>query len=186
MGVVLAGVAVSFWPGAAPRFEYDRAAVDRGAWHRVLTGQLAHHGARMAAADLGTVLLAGMWVERRSPRLCALALAGAALAVGLGVHFAAPDVARYRGASGLAMAIVAAAGTDLLRHGRRGAPRVLAAGVLALLALKVGLELATGAAIGPRVLPPGVELVPLVHAVGGLAGVAAALATPRRAANGEG
>lgn len=162
--------------------EYDRARVAGGEVWRILTGQIVHWTARMTAADLGAVLVLGSWIEWRSRRLAALALAAGAVLIGLGIQFVSPGLERYRGASGLASALFVAGALELAR--RRpgaarggidpagGATRLAATFALALFVVKVTWEMITGRALFAGPLPPGVEVVPLVHLLGAFGGIA--------------
>jgi rhomboid family GlyGly-CTERM serine protease len=142
---------------------YDRAAVARGQWWRLLSGSLVHFSPLHAALDLGAVLLAGGLLERqRYPRwwrLCLLAAAGG----GGAVQWLRPDLRWYGGLSGVAVAMVAALCLDGL--GQRSAWGWACAAALALLLAKLAWEFGGGslsAAAGAQAY----VVVPQAHAAG--------------------
>ena len=175
MAVVGAAGLSSAWPGA-DMLEYRRDDVAAGEVWRLLTGQAVHWSPRMAVADLGTVLVIGALIETRSRRLLVASLMSGTIACGLGIQFLQPTLARYRGASGAASALLAALAVTLWLTVSRGWPRAAAAMALMLLLGKIGAELVTGQAFFAGPLPAGIAVTPLVHLVGTLAGAAAALA----------
>lgn len=173
--VVLAGALVALFPNGSEVFEYDQAQVTSGAIWLLLTGQLAHWSLRMAAFDLGAVLLLGGLLEiRGARRLATLAIAGGALATAATVHFLPPHLALYRGASGLASSLFVALAIELVRK-EAGWRRMAALVAIAGFVLKVAWEVKTGQPIAAGALPPGVVVTPVVHAAAGLAGAAAAI-----------
>jgi len=173
--VVAAAWLSGIWPGAAA-LEYRRGSVAGGEVWRLVTGQAVHWSPRMAAVDLGMVLLLGALIEARSRRLVAGTFIAGTIACGLGIRYLQPTLARYRGASGVASALLAALAVTLVLGGLSGWPRAAAALALALLLGKITAELVTGHAFFAGPLPAGIEVTPLVHLVGTLAGTAAALA----------
>jgi hypothetical protein len=161
--------------GLPARLEYDRDLVRVGELWRPLTAQLVHWTPRMALADLGALALLGGWLEARGRRLglvVGLLLAAAATAVG--VHLL-PHLLTYRGSSGLAAALFVLVAVELAAAPGPARRRLLAAAALALFAGKVIHETATGCAAAAGALPAGVAVVPLVHLLGGTAGLVAAI-----------
>jgi len=157
-------------PAGAAALEYDRAAVAAGDFWRPFTSQLVHWSGRMAVADLGTVLVLGTLLERRSRRAALLAIAcGLALAAA-GLHWLPPPVTRYRGSSTVASALYVALALDLGRGARSAAVRGGALLAVAGLLAKTGFEAATGRALFAGPMPPGVEVLPRAHLLGGLGG----------------
>lgn len=173
LSLVAAALLAASVSGADLALEYRRSAVQAGQLWRLLTGQLVHWTARMTATDLGVLLALGAWMERRCRRLAAASLAGAAVLVGIGVHVLSPGLDLYRGSSGLASALFVATALDLARGPGRRSARAAAAAVLSLFALKILWELWTGRALAAGALLPGVSVLPLVHLLGGAAGVLA-------------
>jgi rhomboid family GlyGly-CTERM serine protease len=170
LAFVAAGATIAMIPAGAAAFEYDRAAVAAGACWRPITAQLVHWGARMAATDLGAVLVLGSVLERRSRRAAVLAMAcGLALAAA-GLHWLHPPVTRYRGSSTVASALYVALALDLGRGARSAAVRGGALLAVAALLVKAGFEAATGRALFAGPMPPGVEVLSRAHLLGGLGG----------------
>jgi membrane associated rhomboid family serine protease len=128
----------------------------------------------MAVTDLGVCLLAGILVEARSRRRLAGLLTAACLTVAASVHLLAPTIDRYRGASGIAIALSFAAAVGFL-GARRRSVRALAAATLVLLAAKIAVEAWTGAAVMPWSLPDGIRLALPAHVAGAIAGILAGL-----------
>jgi len=178
--VTAACAACSALPDGGVALEYDRAGLCAGSIWRLLTGQMVHWTARMAWIDLSTLLLLGAWVEGRSRRRLVLALALSAALVGAGVHLLLPDIERYRGSSGLGSALFVAGALDLASAGRPRWLRRLALLGLLLLAAKAAAEYWTGTPLFSGPLPAGVEVVPLVHLLGGLGGGLACVVRSRR------
>ena len=167
---VAAAVAAALVPMGAAALEYDRAAVVAGAPWRPFTAQLVHWGARMAATDLGTILVLGTLLERRSRRAALLAIACGLVLAAAGLHWLQPPVTRYRGSSTVASALYVALALDLGCGARsaavRGGALLAAVGFLA----KTAFEAATGRALFAGAMPPGVEVLPRAHLLGALGG----------------
>ena len=171
-------LAASLAPGEGLEFVRER--VGAGQSWRLLTCQLVHYTPRMAAWDLGTVVALVAWLEhRRDRRVAATSVAMGAVFTALAVHALSPDLVRYRGSSGIASALFVAVAVRSARGDGPLLSRVLAAIALTAFLAKVGIEAATGQACFAGTLPPGVAVVPLVHLLGGLAGLAAVFELPR-------
>jgi rhomboid family GlyGly-CTERM serine protease len=171
-------VAAALVPAAA--LEYDRSRVAAGEAWRLLTGQMVHWTARMAAFDLGMLLGLGLWLELRGDRrLAAVAMALGGGLTALAVHALSPGLLVYRGSSGAASALfVLAAVRAADSHDRW--TRVLAVAAVALFLGKAAFESLAGQALFAGPLPPGVRIVPLVHLLGGLAGLVCAILSRER------
>ena len=176
MGLALAALCAvgALVPAAA--LEYDRIRVMEGEAWRLLTGQIVHWTARMAAFDLGMLLGLGVWLEVRGDRR----LAAVALALGIGltalaVHAFSPDLLVYRGSSGAASALFVLAAVRGIRARASSDPwpRVLALAAVALFLAKAAFEQLSGQMLFAGPLPQGVHVVPLVHLLGGLGGLSA-------------
>jgi rhomboid family GlyGly-CTERM serine protease len=187
LGLLAASLVAEAVPGLSVVLEYDRNEVLAGAVWRSLTGQVVHWSWGMALADLGVILLTGGWLETRRSRCLAVATAaGAAILVALVLLAARPDIERYRGASGVAVGLVAAAAFDLHRTAPSKAGRLAGAAALGLLLAKIAAELATGASVLPGTLPVEIDLVPETHLAGAAAGAAAVIALRHRDGRGDG
>jgi len=147
--------------------------VENGQIWRLLTGQLVHWTARMTFADLGVILLLGIWLEKRSRKLFVRSqiIAAGLIAVGL---LLSRDMEIYRGSSGLAAAAFTAVALLMLCDSSlRPLWRGLALLAILLLGAKIFWEMWTGAALAAGYLPHGVRVTPLVHLLGAIAGGAA-------------
>ena len=166
-------------PGAGPALEYDRARVAAGEVWRLATAQLVHWTPRMALADLGMILVLGAWLESQGRRRAvALALALAAVLTLAGVVLVLPHLLRYRGSSGPASALFVLTALEIARRPSRRGARGLALLSLVLFAVKVIWETITGQALFAGGLPVGVDVVPLAHLLGALAGAGVAATPP--------
>ncbi|HXI03870.1 MAG TPA: rhomboid family intramembrane serine protease, partial [Candidatus Saccharimonadales bacterium] len=125
---------------------------------RLLTCHLVHWTPRMAAMDLGALLVLGLWLEIRRPALCLLTMAAGAASMGAAIHLLSPSVAVYRGASGIDSALFAAAAVEIIFASRSKEAARLAAAALAIFLAKVSWEAATGTAIAAGPLPSGVRV----------------------------
>lgn len=166
-----AAVAIHVLPaGVAAALQFDRGALERDAWWRLVTAHLTHFDGNHLAWDVGVFLALGWTCERAAPRTTARALLAAAVAITLAVWAWQPQFAIYRGLSGLDCTLFALVATGLMRQ-RGASPRLI--GLLALLGLggKCLLELATGATVFAR--GTGFDPVPLAHLVGATIGAVA-------------
>ncbi len=174
LAAMAACAVASALPGGGALLEYDRAQVAGGAVWRLLTGQMVHWTARMALADLAVLLGLGLWLEiggRRRALVLALALGAAVTA--LGVQFFQPGLAVYRGSSGLAAALFTLTALEAMRPPAGRRTFRLAACALLLFTAKVAWETAGGTPLFAGDLTDGVAATPLIHLLGGLAGLAA-------------
>lgn len=169
---VLAAV-LSLLPGAA-RWELDFTLLGSQPW-RLLTGHLVHYSLEHLAWDLTVFVGLGVACEMQSRGRTAVALLLALSALAVGVPLLTPEIVTYRGLSGLDAALFALLAARCLR---RPAAIARTAGAVALLALigKVAWETVTGV---PLFLGDtrGLTVIPAAHLLGGLAGLAAGLAT---------
>lgn len=157
--------------------ELDRVAIMRGEVWRLFTAHFTHWTYSHVAWDVLAFVLGGAIVERESRRMLIATVLGSGLAVALATLAFLPEMARYRGLSGIATALIAAAlVSGLVRAAQAratGTLLILAAGTIAL-AAKVGSELIAGhmwIVAGSVSFVP----VPLAHGVGALVGVLAGL-----------
>jgi hypothetical protein len=184
LGFLVLSIFAGAVPGLPAALGYDRSGTLSGDAWRPLRGQIVRWSAAMAITDLGVIALAGGWLEMRSRGLAAAAAAAAALLVAAALLAARPDVERYRGASGIGVALVAAGAADLALGGRPAGARIAGAACLALLLAKAAAEAVTGGSILPWTLPAGIDLVPEAHLAGAAAGAGAALVHAARTRRG--
>ena len=168
----LAALTAAAWCLPAEALEDDRTRVAAGEVWRLLTGQLVHWTPRMAALDVGMVLGLGIGLELRGDRR--LLMASLALGAGLtalAVHALSPDLMVYRGSSGIASTLFVLAA---IRAAQTPDPQIRALAIVAvgLFLGKAAFEFLVGQMLFAGPLPQGVRVVPLVHLLGGLGGLA--------------
>jgi hypothetical protein len=157
----------------ATTLEYDRIRVGEGEAWRLLTGQSVHWTVRMAAFDLGMLLGVGVWLEVRGDRrLAAVALTLGGGLTALAVHAFSPGLLVYRGSSGAASALFVLAAARIADSSDPWA-RIPALTAVALFLAKAAFEQLSGQTLFAGPLPQGVQVVPLVHLLGGFGGLAA-------------
>lgn len=118
--IVLALFLLPEWGGETARevMSYQRAALPRGEWWRLLTGHFIHLGLEHAVLNaMGLVLMWALFARDYPPLRWLAIYLGSCLAVSAGLWFLSPQVEWYVGASG-ALHGVMTAGT--LAHLRRG------------------------------------------------------------------
>lgn len=169
----LGAVAIAFLPGAPEALQLDRAALDRGELHRLLTCHLTHWTADHLFWDAVVLAALGAWAERldRARALVCAALAAIAIAIAV---WAFTGVATYRGLSGVDSAIFALVATLVARRalasGDRGALAAAAAAGGSFLG-KTLYELTTGATMFVDSAAADMVPLPLVHIVGASVGL---------------
>lgn len=163
-------------PTLAPFLEFDRTAVARGEVWRIATAHFVHFNASHLHWDLAGLLLLGGWAETASRRRWALALGAATIVIPPLVAWLEPNLATYRGLSGLACVplglLVVALHRTARRHGDALLRATAWAAALGFLA-KTGYEVVAGRTL---FVDAGVDFVPvpLAHLAGFVIGVAAA------------
>jgi rhomboid family GlyGly-CTERM serine protease len=111
--------------------EYSRDALAAGEEWRLWTGHLVHFSTRHAGIDLATLLVFCAAIEKRCGcRVLANRLLWMPPLLSLGLYFTAPELAVYRGASGLCVAFGVMFGLALWRESRRLRPLLLLLAVL--------------------------------------------------------
>ena len=181
--LVAAAVVIEVLPGAAGVLEYDRAALGRGEWWRVLTCHWTHFSVDHFLWDVAVLGLLGALCEERSRRRVVACVVGAAVGIPAAVWVALPGMARYRGLSGIDAALFALLAVLIGREGVRAREwrwAGFAAAGMAAFAAKMGFELVRGSTVfvagGEAAMIP----VPLAHLVGAAMGVAVGLWPVRR------
>ena len=174
--VPIAACLVYFWPNADSWLEYDRAAVAGGQFWRVVTCHLTHFSADHLFWDAVAFAVLSVVCELRWPRAWAACLVLAALTIPPVVLAVQPEIAAYRGLSGLDSALFVLLGIQLCRESLRQGRSLragLAAAALTLLIAKIGFEVLSGSTLFVDARAAGFVPVPLAHGVGALAAVAA-------------
>jgi len=164
------------------RLAYDRTAIQAGEIWRLLTGHLTHYSAEHLLWDALMFVVLGVLVERRHRCSFVSTVLASATAITAVLWFAHPEVAAYRGLSGIDSALFTHAAILLYIDGRRfNRPLVrrISALLLAGFVAKLIYELASGSTL----FVDSTAFVSLasVHAVGGFVGLISALAIRRGA-----
>ncbi|GGY39685.1 rhombosortase [Pseudoduganella albidiflava] len=162
----------------AAALAWERAAILHGEVWRLWTGHLVHYSLSHAAADALALLAAGLLAESMlGARRFGIILAAGAAGISAGLLACAPDLAEYRGVSGLSMLVAALAGVLAWRD--RPALRWPVACAAAVLVAKIAWEASAPAATVAG-LPAGVAVAWQAHWLGLLAGACAAAIVPGR------
>ena len=166
--LVLAGVAWGSWcfPGLGAVLVFDRAAILDGEWWRLATGPLVHFSFGHLVWDVLVFVAAG-WAIAWSgfPRfgwVCAWAF----VAPGLLFLATTPELARYGGLSGPAMAAVAYLSLHHAVGTKVRSARVLWLAMLGATVAKTGWEVAYGSTLFVATEGPAWRVVPAAHLVG--------------------
>lgn len=158
-------LAPAFLPETALSFlEYRRDAVLSGEVWRLLSGHFVHYSLRQAVQDGAAVAALAYALERvGGARQLLWRLALIAIVLSLFLAVAVPEMARYRGASGLAMALAGMLLRALWREHPRWRPGLIAAGTMLC-----GKILADALGLGFDLvgLPQGILVAWQVHAAG--------------------
>jgi rhomboid family GlyGly-CTERM serine protease len=155
------------------RLAYDRDALARYQWWRLLSAHVVHLSWRHALLNCaGLGVLWALFARELAPRRWLWILTLAALAIDLGLWFLYPGVDWYVGASGVLHGAWAAGAYAAYRRGDG-----MGAVAMLLLVIKLVYEQQSGSSVFDRDLP----LVPSAHLLGALGGLLGAL-VPRRPA----
>ena len=183
MLLALLGMAVVAWatPLAAEAWEYNREAILRGEWSRLLTGHLTHWNFDHLFWDAATFLLLGVACVWRSVGRTMATLLGSATAISASLLFFQPEMATYRGLSGLDSALFTLLAATIWRESRRDGRWKLAAVALAAAAAflaKAAYESATGTTLFVDSSTAGFIPLASAHLIGGAIGTLAGLMAP--------
>lgn len=104
----LCGAAVIvFWvPALQKLFIYDRVLIADGEWWRVITGHLVHHSPTHLAYDAIAFAIGGTLIEQQRHRHLVFLCLTAALAIGVILYIAMPEMRYYGGLSGIVTAVL--------------------------------------------------------------------------------
>jgi rhomboid family GlyGly-CTERM serine protease len=157
---------------------YDRTPIEMHEPWRLVTGHLTHWNADHLLWDVLMFLLLGIMLERRQRESFLCTIAASAAAISAVQWFCHPDIAEYRGLSGIDSALFAHAAILLCIDARR-AGRTVMCGVLVLLMLgfaaKIAFEFISGTTLFVDSTAAGFVPLPSVHAVGGIVGALSAV-----------
>ncbi|MCH8804552.1 MAG: rhombosortase [Planctomycetes bacterium] len=179
--LAIVALVVFFWPGATEGLEFDRAAIGAGELWRLLTGHWTHWSFEHLFWDVIVLVVLGVLCERTTRGAFGATVVLSALAISTSVWFARPDLAFYRGLSGLDSALFVLYGVLVIRRHRLADWR----GVAMLVALagfvgKILFEFVTGDALLVDAQSAGFSVVIEAHVVGAAIGFLAAFVVQRK------
>jgi rhomboid family GlyGly-CTERM serine protease len=176
--LVVFAVAVNVVPGVADWLQFDRHAVAGGELWRLVTSHFVHWSGDHLFWDTLAFGMLGWLCERDGVRPVLRCVALSAVLIPLTLWFAVPQMATYRGLSGIDSALFALLAVRVGRQSltERDWLKLSVAGIVAGgFAAKVGFEFVTGATLFVDSAAVGMTPVPLAHVVGGLVGIACGL-----------
>ncbi len=160
---VAAGVALISEP-VARALIYDRVLIFHGEIWRIWTGHVVHFGTSHFIWNLAVFLPAGWWLERLWPGITRGYYLASPLIISAAMLALDPTLGRYAGLSGLATGMLVL--LSALQLGRRSEePAWFWLSVLLLVAIKIGVELFTGAPVFVSGFGD-IRTVPLAHIFG--------------------
>jgi rhomboid family GlyGly-CTERM serine protease len=179
--LVTFAVAVSVWPGLAGWLQYDRDAIARCEVWRLVTSHFTHWSADHLFWDALAFAGLGWLCERNSVGSFLRCVSLSAFLIPLTLWVALPQMATYRGLSGIDSALFALLATRVLREAAsdKNWLKLGGAGIVSVgFAAKVGFELCTGTTLFVDSAAAGLIPVPLAHVAGGIVGIACGLLDP--------
>ena len=183
LSLCLLAVAALLLPSLTGALEFSRASLADGECWRLLTGHLTHWNFDHFMWDLVMFAALGAICERRGRGRYAACLLAAALAIPLCVYALMPEMATYRGLSGLDSALFAMLAVLMLREKwaeRDWTGTTIVAILLLGFAAKVGYEFVTLQTVFVDSAAADFIPLPLAHIVGAAVGTLAAVATMPR------
>lgn len=169
---------VHFSPTAQEWLEYDRSALAAGQWWRIVTCHLTHCSLDHLVWDVGALVVLGFLCEVDDRRRFVRCGGLTAVCIPAALWFLKPEVATYRGLSGIDSALFVLLAVSLLKESlAAGRTAWAAATILVLCGFlgKLGYELATSQTLFVRSAAAGMVPIPLAHLIGGLIGAAIAM-----------
>jgi rhomboid family GlyGly-CTERM serine protease len=160
---VLLSIVVFYRPDLFERFVYNRQAVLNGEIWRIFSAPLAHFSTRQLFWDLLVFSAFGYALENLSRRILLAILVLTAVFSGVIYLIFLPDLAYYGGLSGIATGIVAYL---CLRQITALEDKGLWVVILALLIIKITLEMVLARPLFAWDQNPGFALLPSAHLVG--------------------
>ena len=173
--VVLPAASLSGW------LQYDRAAVDGGQIWRLATCQLTHWSWDHLFWDAAALVGLGWVLEREDRRSTLICLGLSIVLIPAAVHFGLPELATYRGLSGIDSAVFVLLAVTLFRRCHAEGDRLWAWACVAMLvgfAAKIGFEMVSGGTLFVDAAASQMQPVPLAHVVGGMVGGASGWLAP--------
>ena len=169
---LLAGIMASlayFLPGLSTALQYDRNGIEKGQLWRFLTAHWTHWSAGHLIWDTVMFLVLLAWTLRISPKQAGLTLGISSIGIPWAIYLFQPELACYRGLSGLDAALFAYGAMHLLKSVRRDGDRLelfLVISLMAGLGIKILFEAVTGNALFVTDMAHNVIVVPLAHILG--------------------
>ena len=173
--LVAAALAVMPFDQWTAWLQYDRTAVGDGQLWRLITCQFTHCSWDHLFWDAAALLFLGWVLEKENRRSMIICLGLSAVLIPAVVHFGLPDLATYRGLSGIDSAVFVLLAVTLLRKCCADGDRLWTCACVAMLvgfSAKVGFELLSGGTLFVDAQTSHMLPVPLVHVVGGVLGAA--------------
>jgi len=167
--LVLAAVVLFFWPSANHLVEYDRRLVCGGEAWRIATCHLTHWNLDHLLWDALALGVLGVMCERRSRSRWLVCLIASAVAIPLAVLVLQPEMATYRGLSGLDTGLFTLLAVGMLREKWRDRDwtwLTIICLFIAGFAGKIVFELATGGTVFVDSTAANFTPAPLAHLVG--------------------
>jgi rhomboid family GlyGly-CTERM serine protease len=168
-------------PAATAWLQFDRDAVAAGQWWRLLTSHLTHWNGENLLWNVVVFALLGWLCEACNRLRFAACVALSALLIGITTWLFAPQLATFRGISGVDSALFAFLAVTVLRAqwAERNWPWTVATAALIVgFGVKVFVELRTGRALFVDSTAAGFTPMPVAHAVGAAVGGLLALTDP--------
>jgi rhomboid family GlyGly-CTERM serine protease len=169
----LVAILVQLSPAAVGLLEYDRARIAAGEIWRLLTCQWSHCSTSHLVLDVLVLTIAGGIYQLRGGRRFKVCMLAAAVAIPAGLWVLVPEMASYRGLSGVDVAATALLAVSILRERFRDGwslrallPALVIAGIIA----KIAYEMASGQGAFVDTAAQGFVPVPLAHVLGGIIG----------------
>ena len=172
MTLLLAGAAAAalIFEPVARVLIYDRELIFRGEFWRAWTGHVVHFGVSHFIWNLAVFVPSGWWLERLWPKITRWYYVVSPSIISSALLALDPTLGRYAGLSGVATGmLVLLAALQLER--RPEEPAWFWISVLLLVAIKIGVELFTGAPVFVSGFGD-IRTVPLAHIVGVICAVA--------------
>jgi len=171
-------LALFFIPRAASALELSRDGILHGQCYRLLTGHLIHFTFQHLFWDLLTFIVLSLMVAGRSLNKWLACTLGSALVISFAVLIFQPEIALYRGLSGIDSALFATAAAMLLTEGLRHKKAILTVTAAVAIPAFIGksiYELGTGRILFVEDLGPDVSPLVLAHLAGAAWGLLIAL-----------
>jgi rhomboid family GlyGly-CTERM serine protease len=173
-----AAVAIYLWPAATAWLEYHRVLIESGQLWRLLSCQWTHCSAGHLFFDVLVLLVAGTIYRLRGGKRLGACIVASAVLIPAGLWVLLPEMARYRGLSGVDVAVTAMLAIAMLRDGISSGDRlstITPALLVAAIVIKIGYEVCSGQTVFVDAAADGFVTVPVAHLLGAMIGGATEL-----------